>query len=149
VGKEQRKETTQTETKMKLAWKSNNKNSKKRSLSAISKFPNLPFENQQDQHEDEANRSSNTQVDKRENGDEGSGSLESSDSSDAKQLAQSFQAQGNKLAEVSPDFWSPSLLPFSFSSLVFSVRHVIISQFGEPSYPNQTNKKEKKKPNLD
>ncbi|KAE8100519.1 hypothetical protein FH972_018414 [Carpinus fangiana] len=84
---------------MKLAWKSNNKNSKKRSLSAISKFPNLPFENQQDQHEDEANRSSNTQLNKKENGDEGSASLESSDSTDAKQLAQSFQAQGNKLAE--------------------------------------------------
>ncbi|XP_062159094.1 uncharacterized protein LOC133866551 [Alnus glutinosa] len=81
---------------MKLAWKNN---SKKRSLSAISKFPNLPFENQQDQHEDEANRSSNTQLNKKENGDEGSASLESSDSSDAKQLAHSFQAQGNKLAE--------------------------------------------------
>ncbi|GLT55186.1 hypothetical protein SLA2020_283300 [Shorea laevis] len=86
---------------MKLAWKNNNKNSKKRSLSAISKFPipNLPFENQPDQHEDEANRSSTAQLNKKENGDEGSASLESSDSSDAKQLAQSFQAQGNRLAE--------------------------------------------------
>lgn len=103
-----------TETKMKLAWKNN---SKKRSLSAISKFPNLPFENQQDQHEDEANRSSNTQLNK-ENGDEGSASLESSDSSDAKQLAQSFQAQGNKLAEVSPRFLVPSFIGifFFFSS---------------------------------
>lgn len=34
------------------------------------------------------------------------------------------------------DFWSPPLLAYSFSSLVFSIRHVIISQFGEPSYPN-------------
>jgi hypothetical protein len=115
--KKARKGLHATETKMKLAWKNN---SKKRSLSAISKFPNLPFENQQlqDQHEDEANRSSNTQLNKKENGDEGSASLESSDSSDAKQLAHSFQAQGNKLAEVSPRFLVPSFIGmfFFFSS---------------------------------
>ncbi|KAF5444669.1 hypothetical protein F2P56_033785 [Juglans regia] len=82
---------------MKLTWKNNSKNSKKRSLAAVSNFPNLPFEHHQE--DDEANNSSNTQLKKKENGSEGLASLDSSDSSDAKQLAQSFQTQGNKLAE--------------------------------------------------
>ena len=50
-------------------------------------------------------------------------------------------------AEVSQDFWSPSLLAYAFSSLVFSVRHVIISQFDETWLPKSNQKK--KKPNLD
>ncbi|KAG7941133.1 hypothetical protein I3843_16G023800 [Carya illinoinensis] len=82
---------------MKLTWKNNSKNSKKRSLAAVSNFPNLPFEHHQE--DDEANNSSNTQLKIKENGSEGLASLDASNSSDAKQLAQSFQMQGNKLAE--------------------------------------------------
>ncbi|KAB1202400.1 Tetratricopeptide repeat protein 33 [Morella rubra] len=83
---------------MKLTWKNNNKNTKKRSLAAVSNFPNLPFENNQDQHGDD--NSSGAQLNKKEKSEEGLTSLDASDSSDAKQLAQSFQALGNKLAEI-------------------------------------------------
>lgn len=84
---------------MKLTWK-NKSNTRKRSLTAISSRSNLPFEvpgageveddsayNRQDK---EVNLEA---VDRRED--------ESSDcSSDLKRLAESFQAQGDRLAEV-------------------------------------------------
>jgi hypothetical protein len=84
---------------MKLTWKNNNKSSKKRSLAATSILRNLPFEHQLD-HDEEAttttsNSNSNTQLNSQE-----LASLDSSDSSNAKKLALSFQAQGDKLAEV-------------------------------------------------
>ncbi|GMY06644.1 tetratricopeptide repeat protein 33-like [Fagus crenata] len=83
---------------MKLTWKNNNKSSKKRSLAATSILRNLPFEHQLD-HDEEAttttsNSNSNTQLNSQE-----LASLDSSDSSNAKKLALSFQAQGDKLAE--------------------------------------------------
>lgn len=82
---------------MKLTWKNNNKSSKKRSLAATSILRNLPFEHQLD-HDEEATTTtsnSNTQLNSQE-----LASLDSSDSSNAKKLALSFQAQGDKLAEV-------------------------------------------------
>ncbi|GLT50232.1 hypothetical protein SLA2020_237320 [Shorea laevis] len=81
---------------MKLTW-NKNKNSKKRSLGAISQYPNLPFEREA-QHEADTERLKEDGIDK------GASQIQeqvSGDSSEAdtKQLAQSFQAQGNKLAE--------------------------------------------------
>ncbi|XP_062112952.1 uncharacterized protein LOC133824102 [Humulus lupulus] len=94
---------------MKLTWK--NKDTKKRPLRSLSLYPDLPFEPQND------NSEANTTHPQHENGaadDNSSGGLnlnlnqdradlsasdDPSDSSDVKKLAQSFQAQGNKLAE--------------------------------------------------
>lgn len=109
---------------MKLTWKNNSKNSRKRSLAAVSKLSNLPFEHHQE--DDEANNSSNTQLKNKENGSEGLACLDASKSSDAKQLAQSFQAQGNKLAEVSPKTLNP---PHHCNFLDLAFRYVINNQF--------------------
>ncbi|KAJ9166721.1 hypothetical protein P3X46_021428 [Hevea brasiliensis] len=79
---------------MKLTWKKDNK-SKKRSLAAISKYPNLPFD-QQDPGDsieigskDEEHSNSELVV----------ASHEPLNSESDRHLAESFQAQGNKLAE--------------------------------------------------
>ncbi|KAF3447059.1 hypothetical protein FNV43_RR12239 [Rhamnella rubrinervis] len=91
---------------MKLTWKNKSRdNNKKRTLGSVSVYPNLPFDNQ-----DEANTAQLKDKDK--DGDGGGDdkelgafnpesldSREPSESSDYKQLAESFQAQGNKLAE--------------------------------------------------
>lgn len=96
---------------MKLIWKNKSKDNKKRSLGAKSVYPNLPFD-----HQDEPNTAHLN-----DGGDDGNfralnqhppeilSSRQPSQSSDAKQLAESFQAQGNKLAEV-PTFFSFSFL---------------------------------------
>ncbi|KAI7756001.1 hypothetical protein M8C21_027553 [Ambrosia artemisiifolia] len=65
---------------MKLAWKKNKNN--KRPISTIS---HLPFDQQQQHHEEEDNKGTESVSDQRSHG---------------VQLAESFQAQGNKLAEV-------------------------------------------------
>ncbi|XP_065847620.1 uncharacterized protein [Euphorbia lathyris] len=79
---------------MKVRWKKDS-SSKKRHLGAISKYPNLPFD-QEDQDDSV----------KKNNGDEESTSNNHNissnypfDSQSDRQLAQSFQAQGDKLAE--------------------------------------------------
>ena len=84
---------------MKLTWKNKNKDNKKRPLGAISLYPDLPFEHQNDKAE------ANTTLPHQENGDDALNKdptdvSVSDDSSDVKKLARSFQAQGNKLAEV-------------------------------------------------
>ncbi|XVF64465.1 hypothetical protein PTKIN_Ptkin09bG0172100 [Pterospermum kingtungense] len=72
---------------MKLTW--NKKNTKKRPLEAIANYPNLPFDQQNPSDND-------TQLQNQQ-------PLEKSSShdldSDSKKLAQSFQEQGNQLAE--------------------------------------------------
>ncbi|GMN45504.1 hypothetical protein TIFTF001_014696 [Ficus carica] len=88
---------------MKLTWKNKSKDNKKRSLGAISLYPDLPFDHQNDdkthantipeesadQKSDALHRDS-TRI---------PSSNDPSDSSDPKQLAESFLAQGTKLAE--------------------------------------------------
>ncbi|XVE95572.1 hypothetical protein REPUB_Repub02eG0109800 [Reevesia pubescens] len=78
---------------MKLTWK-NNKNNKKRSLEAIANYPNLPFDQQNPSADD--SQLQNQESTASQNQDKPSDDALDSDS---KQLAQSFQAQGNKLAE--------------------------------------------------
>lgn len=88
---------------MKIAWKNN----KKRPLGIISKYPNLPFEQQHDQHnnqEDPANdpnkNQNHTELNQEEHHEPLDAQSEPSDSSDAAKLFHSFQAEGTKLAEV-------------------------------------------------
>ncbi|KAF9687161.1 hypothetical protein SADUNF_Sadunf02G0065000 [Salix dunnii] len=75
---------------MKVTWK---KQSKKRPLAAISKYPNLPFDKQDTLHNDDEDSNSDTwQL--------GASSHKSLDSEASnRQLADSFQNLGNKLAE--------------------------------------------------
>lgn len=93
---------------MKLTWKSKSvENKKKRSLGSVSVYPNLPFD-----HQHEASSAPLEDEDEDKDGDGGDdkqlgafdpetlASREPSGSSEAKQLAESFQDQGNKLAEV-------------------------------------------------
>lgn len=96
---------------MKLTWKNNNnKSSKKRPVPTTSNLRNLPFDFDQQQNQDQpspttTSTNTNTQLN------EDLASLDSSDSSNTKQLALSFQAQGDKLAEVSTNY---SLTPQNF-----------------------------------
>ncbi|XWS23664.1 hypothetical protein CRYUN_Cryun28dG0034500 [Craigia yunnanensis] len=78
---------------MKLTW-NKNKNNKKRSLEAIANYSNLPFDQQKPSADD-------TQLQNEESPASQNQEKPSADAldSDFKQLAQSFQAQGNKLAE--------------------------------------------------
>lgn len=89
--------------KMKLTWKNKRKDNKKRSLGAVSIYPNLPFDHQDDDADtaylkdgDDDKFGFATQQDPPQI----LAAREPSESSEAKQLAESFQAQGNKLAEV-------------------------------------------------
>ncbi|XP_011027429.1 PREDICTED: tetratricopeptide repeat protein 33 [Populus euphratica] len=74
---------------MKVTWK---KESKKRPLAAISKYPNLPFDQQDMLHNDDEDKNSDTKQ---------LGAPHKSLDSEAsnRQLADSFQDLGNKLAE--------------------------------------------------
>ena len=96
---------------MKLTWKNNNnKSSKKRPVPTTSNLRNLPFDFDQQQNQDQpspttTSTNTNTKLN------EDLASLDSSDSSNTKQLALSFQAQGDKLAEVSTNY---SLTPPNF-----------------------------------
>ncbi|XVE55253.1 hypothetical protein DITRI_Ditri03aG0144500 [Diplodiscus trichospermus] len=78
---------------MKLTW-NKNKSNKKRSLEAIANYPNLPFDQQKPSAAD-------TQLQNEEPPASQNQEKPSDDASDSdfKQLAQSFLAQGNKLAE--------------------------------------------------
>ncbi|KAH7567961.1 hypothetical protein ACOSP7_009738 [Xanthoceras sorbifolium] len=67
---------------MKLTWHNNNKTSKKRSLAH---YPNLPFDQQEQHHHHKT--------------DEEKGNNHNQEPFVTKRLAESFQAQGNKLAE--------------------------------------------------
>lgn len=96
---------------MKLTWK-NKGNSKKRSLAAVSSRSNLPFEVPIEAEEhDRANRQDKElnleAVDRREDG------ASDRSFSDLKRLAESFQAQGDTLAEV-----------HVFSSYMFVFDHI-------------------------
>lgn len=87
---------------MKVTWK---KESKKRPLAAISKYANLPFDQQDMLHNDDEDNNSDTKQ---------LGASHKSLDSEAsnRQLADSFQDLGNKLAEVFPS------LPHSSSSFL-------------------------------
>ncbi|KAE8727852.1 BTB/POZ domain-containing family protein [Hibiscus syriacus] len=78
---------------MKLTW-NKKKNNKKRSIEAIASYPNLPFDGQQPSAD-------NTQFQNQEPAASQNQEKPSADAldSDFKLLAQSFQDQGNKLAE--------------------------------------------------
>lgn len=78
---------------MKLTWNKKN-NNKKRSIEAIAAYPNLPFDKQESSADD-------TQLHNQEHAASQNQEKPSADAldSDFKQLAQSFQAQGNNLAE--------------------------------------------------
>ncbi|XWS15189.1 hypothetical protein CRYUN_Cryun35bG0073000 [Craigia yunnanensis] len=78
---------------MKLTW-NKNKNNKKRSLEAIANYPNLPFDQQTPSADD--TKLHNEEPPASENQEKPSADALDSD---FKQLARSFQAQGNKLAE--------------------------------------------------
>lgn len=102
---------------MKLTWKNKSRdNNKKRTLGSVSIYPNLPFDNQDEASSAQLKaKDGDGDGDDEELGDfnpESLASREPSESSDAKQLAESFQAQGNKLAEV------PNYNSFFFSLLL-------------------------------
>ena len=96
----QREEETEKKLKrMKITWKKQSKgNNRKRSLAASS---NLPFE------DEEAEQPTSTMEAKVEEEGEFRGlkTLDSSDGPSTQQLADSFQAQGDKLAEVLDDIF--------------------------------------------
>ena len=96
----QREEETEKKLKrMKITWKKQSKGSnRKRSLAASS---NLPFE------DEEAEQPTSTMEAKvEEEGDfRGLKTLDSSDGPSTQQLADSFQAQGDKLAEALADIF--------------------------------------------
>lgn len=93
---------------MKLTWNKNkNKNNKKRSLEAIAHYPNLPFEQQKPDAQLQSEEPAASQNHEKSSAD----SLDS----DSKRLAQSFQAQGNMLAEVYTLF--PLIFFFFYTSL--------------------------------
>lgn len=84
---------------MKLTWKNNNnKSSKKRPVPTTSNLRNLPFDFDQQQNQDQPSPTT-TSTNTNPQLNEELASLDSSDSSNTKQLALSFQAQGDKLAE--------------------------------------------------
>lgn len=93
-----------THREMKLTWKKDNK-SKKRPLAAISKYPNLPFDQQDTEDSIEIGDKDGEHSYK----EHGVASHEPLNSQSDRQLAESFQAQGNKLAEVFSIFISLSL----------------------------------------
>lgn len=80
---------------MKLTW---NKNPKKRSRGAVTNFPDLPFE-KESQEDDFERRQTSDQFDSSEVGGNHTGNHGKFDL-EAKNLAESFRAQGDKLAEV-------------------------------------------------
>ncbi|XP_028757590.1 tetratricopeptide repeat protein 33-like [Neltuma alba] len=86
---------------MKVTWK----NSKKRSLPAVSNFSNLPFEHQEEDvtpHQDHARLRGNKDAEtgaRNSDQSEDRDSPHHSDLSEARRLAKEFQAQGDKLAE--------------------------------------------------
>lgn len=88
---------------MKLSWNKKS-TSTKRSFSAVSKYPNLPFDKEDDPPREDPEDASASQNQERPaskalplNED---GPSSSSSSPDHQQLARSFQSQGDKLAEV-------------------------------------------------
>lgn len=91
---------------MKLTWKKQNK-SNKRSLSSVSRFPNLPF----DQNDDDHNHNSEDQHKVRDYAEREAQVCQNdaerktlaSDYDETAKLAEAFLAQGNKLAEVLPN----------------------------------------------
>ncbi|KAL4616337.1 hypothetical protein ACB092_07G192100 [Castanea dentata] len=95
---------------MKLTWKTNNnKSSKKRPVPTTSNFRNLPSDF--DQQKTKTNPLN-----------EELASIDSSDSSNTKQLALSFQAQGDKLAKCEGDTLVHSLctlVPPSFFIIIY------------------------------
>lgn len=93
---------------MKLTWK-NKANSKKRSLAPISSRSNLPFEVPGEVGEDDAANPLDKEV-TAQPVDQSEGEASDRSFSDLKRLAESFQAQGDTLAEVHV---------FSFYMLVF------------------------------
>ncbi|KAL6296727.1 hypothetical protein ACE6H2_004869 [Prunus campanulata] len=87
---------------MKIAWKNN----KKRPLGIVSKYPNLPFEQQNDQLNNQADPANepnkyqnHTELNQEEHHEPLDAQSKPSDSSDAAKLFHSFQAEGTKLAE--------------------------------------------------
>ncbi|CAN1239829.1 Tetratricopeptide repeat protein 33 [Linum grandiflorum] len=78
---------------MKVTWKKEKVN-KKRPLAAISKHPNLPFDHDGNL---EPNHTSNDSVNA--DGQKQTDAGEPSDSDSSRKLSESFQAQGDKLAE--------------------------------------------------
>ena len=110
----QREEETEKKLKrMKITWKKQSKGSnRKRSLAASS---NLPFE------DEEAEQPTSTMEAKVEEEGEFRGlkTLDSSDGPSTQQLADSFQAQGDKLAEVLDDIFFLFLLILIIASVSF------------------------------
>lgn len=83
--------------KMKMTWKNQSKSkNKKRTLS---QFQNLPFEQQQD--DDYSNNNNNLQKEEIDGNDVvAENTSVSDDNIDSKKLAQAYEEQGNKFAEV-------------------------------------------------
>lgn len=81
---------------MKLTW---NKNPKKRSRVALSNFSDLPFEKEEEAEDDFERRQNTDQLDSSEFEGNHSGNYGNVDL-EVKNLAESFRAQGDKLAEV-------------------------------------------------
>ena len=99
---------------MKLTWKNNkNKSSKKRPVPTTSNLRNLPFDFDQQQNQDQPSpTTTSTNTNPQLSGE--LASFDSSDSSNTKQLALSFQAQGDKLAEVSTIYPLTHKISFTF-----------------------------------
>ncbi|KAJ7959190.1 tetratricopeptide repeat protein 33 [Quillaja saponaria] len=135
---------------MKVIWKKQNINSKKSSLAAVSHFPNLPFEHEEeDDDQAQQNHQTNysTELEKHDEKDDGLSSqnqdltktLEShqgSDLSNAKQLAREFEAQGNKFAEEGKyrealGKWEAALTLMPENAVLHEQKVQILLEFGD------------------
>ncbi|CAB4266841.1 unnamed protein product [Prunus armeniaca] len=125
---------------MKIAWKNN----KKRPLGIISKYPNLPFEQQNDQHnnqEDPSNdpnkNQNHTELNQEEHHEPLDAQSEPSDSSDAAKLFHSFQAEGTKLAEGGKyrealGKWEAALMLMPENAVLHEQKAQVLLEIGDP-----------------
>ncbi|XAR62860.1 hypothetical protein NMG60_11017765 [Bertholletia excelsa] len=83
---------------MKLTWKNQRKNNK-RPLSSITHYPNLPFDQNDDPTENPHKAGDGTQLKAEEGPNDSVHNALASEDDDTAKLAESFQAQGDKLAQ--------------------------------------------------
>lgn len=114
---------------MKLTWKKQDK-SNKRSLSSISRYPNLPFEQNDDDHnhssEDRHKVRDFTEREAQVGQNDAEWKTLASDYDETAKLAEAFQAQGNKLAEVLPNVF-PYLCCSSYPLIILRATITVTS----------------------
>ncbi|XP_059630616.1 uncharacterized protein LOC132273649 [Cornus florida] len=125
-------------TKMKLTWKNKNK-SNKRSLATVSLYPNLPFDQNEDRDKDGRHRADDTQLREEVGKNDDVHKTLASDSGDddeTTQLAEAFQAQGNKLAEEGKFHealgkWEAALILMPERAVIHEQKAQVLLEIGE------------------